>query len=62
MPDTMEFEKHTTEAMSLVCPHCMSEVSLPANEPQLLHRAVEFRPKLIAFPCPLCMEMIRLDN
>lgn len=58
----MGFEKRATEATSLVCPHCMSEVSLPENEPQLLHRDVEFRPKLVAFPCPLCTELIRLDN
>jgi hypothetical protein len=40
----------------------MKEVPLPSDKAYLLHRDAEFRPKLIAFPCPLCTEMIRLDN
>ena len=60
--DQMQLEKHSTEPMSLVCPHCLCDVSLPATEPYLVHRDPEFRPKLVAFPCPLCTELIRVDN
>jgi hypothetical protein len=60
-PDSPRFENRPTEPPSLVCPHCVHEVSLPADEPTPLHRDGEFRPKLVAFPCPLC-ELIRVDN
>jgi hypothetical protein len=26
---------------------------LPADEPHPIHREAEFKPKLVAFPCPL---------
>jgi predicted RNA-binding Zn-ribbon protein involved in translation (DUF1610 family) len=62
VPDTLRVEKRTTDATSFVCPHCMSEVSLPTDEPQLVQGDAEFTPKLVAFPCPVCTEIIRLDN
>jgi hypothetical protein len=37
----------------------MKDVPLPKHEP---HGDAEFRPKLAAFPCPVCTELIRLDN
>ena len=62
MPNTLRVEKRATDATSLVCPHCLRDVSLPADEPYLVQRDAEFRPKLVAFPCPLCTELIRVDN
>lgn len=62
VPDDPRFEDRPTEPTTLVCPHCLNEVPLPKDEPHLLHLDAEFRPKLVAFPCPLCAEMIRLDN
>jgi hypothetical protein len=62
VPDTLPVEKRATDATSLVCPHCLRDVSLPTDEPYLVDRDEEFRPKLVAFPCPLCAELIRLDN
>jgi hypothetical protein len=40
----------------------MREVSLPTDEPDLLPHEAEIRPKLAGFSCPLCTELIRLDN
>jgi len=40
----------------------MKDVALPSDEPHLWHGDLEFRPKLLAFPCPFCTEVIRLDN
>ena len=62
MPDTRRVEKRATDVMSLICPHCLRDISLPSDEPSLVQRDAEFRPKLVAFACPLCMEWIRLDN
>lgn len=61
MPQPPRVEKRPTEP-TLVCPHCLNEVALPTDEPYLVHREAEFRPKLVAFPCPICAETIRLDN
>jgi predicted RNA-binding Zn-ribbon protein involved in translation (DUF1610 family) len=62
MPDTLRLENRTTDATSLVCPHCLRDVSLPSDEPFFVDRDKQFQPKLVAFPCPLCTELIRLDN
>ena len=62
MPDIPRFEVRPTEPTSVVCPHRTRDVSLPSEEPHLAHGVAEFRPKLVAFPCPLCTETIRLDN
>jgi predicted RNA-binding Zn-ribbon protein involved in translation (DUF1610 family) len=62
VPQHRRLEKRSTDPMSFVCPHCMREVSLPTDEPDLLPHDAEFRPKLAGFSCPLCTELIRLDN
>jgi hypothetical protein len=55
-------QEQVSKAASIVCPHCMKEVPLPSNELYLLHRDAEFKPKLVAVPCLLCTELIRLDT
>jgi len=57
--DTSRLENRPPDPTSLVCPHCMKDVPLPKHEP---HGDAEFRPKLAAFRCPVCTELIRLDN